>query len=696
MPTARSLTKGGITWGFTHDVTYGQYVTGDYWVLGNINGGVELSSISPQCTLGSAFNTGGPSVIQNTFADSNGSMLNPHWVEIAQTFSANIGSIPFGSTEFKKVQGYGGINNAGSYFNEGYVRSFNWALVNGQPISNSNRKTLPVNSSLVSSDTSNSVSLPSNKKIAILTCVSAVPPDGAFRPAYNTTDKTHYFTSGDIEYSLIANLSASAVNSLMPSSTYFSSLMLTTSGPRMCYQAGDFEAYRFVAFDSQGGAYYAGPGAGGNGGGNAHPALAIGYINTDRISQANKILLANQIIQIGIDAAGNISRCIGKPYGYSKFKGGGGGHHGNLEAPFDFLNALLKYGTSAKTYANTLLSLAKTNRIFLSNNQFYKVEPHHVTFSAKLMQGFSQYNSVSASLCLQPSDIGSYQFNFGGEYPDSAQSSDGFTPGNGCVKAYSPEELVAIGVPATSPNINRFLGNNYRLCCTSLLYLPFVFGMKAMGVENSMSNPALCQYYENYRRRQGWGPYTHQSADSNLQLNENIRYFGNNSTPVSLGSLNNQGFLTLYDTWIKHSFGGPKNAGTFAACQPVSGIESLGIPTDPTIYIEASSSFRPGNNKILCYGVSGYTWPDLLVLFYSDETSFIDYPIKIFDVNFYMSNIVGQIYATTLTGNIAYFDAPVSPVAVGGTVILQVAYVKLVNGNLQVKTSNALKIKIQS
>lgn len=688
MPTTRSLTRGGITWGFTHDVTYGQYANGDYWVLGNVNGGVELSSISPQCTLGAAFNTGGPAVIANTFADTNGSMVNPHWVELAQTYSANIGSIPFGATEFKKVQGYAGINSAGSYFNEGYVRAFNWALQNNQPISNSNRKTLPVNSSLVSSDTSNNTSLPSIKKIAILTCVSAVPPDGAFRPAYNTTDKTHYFTSGDIDYSILANIPASSVSALMPSSTYFSALLLSTSGPRMCYQAGEYEAYRFVAYDSNCGQYYAGEG------GNMHPVVAIGYLNTDRISAANKITLANQIIQIGIDAAGNISRCIGKPYGFSKFKGGGGGHHGNLECPFDFLTAIVRPGTTAKTYAKTLASLVTTNRIFLSNNQFYKVQPHHVTFSAKLMQGFSQYNSLSASLCLQTSDIGTYQFNFGGEYPDNAQSSDGFTPGNGCIKLHSPEEMNAVGVPTIGGNLGRFNANNYRLCCTSFLNAPFIFGMKAMGAENNMSNPDICQYFENYRRRQGWGPYPHQGAGQWLTKSVTLRYFGNSPTPVDLGSISNQGFYTLYDTWVKHSFGGARNAGTYAACQPVSGVESIGIPTDPNIYIEVSAPLRPGINQVYCRGVSGYAWPDLLVFIYADDSALVDNPIKIFDVNLYMSNIVGQVYSTAVSNGTAVFDVPVSPVAIGGKNIIQVVSARAVNGQLEIKTTNALKVEI--
>ena len=59
----RIISQYGITWYFSEDIQFGQYVNGDYWVLDD-GKGVDLIAINPPSTLN------GSRII-------NGSMLNP-------------------------------------------------------------------------------------------------------------------------------------------------------------------------------------------------------------------------------------------------------------------------------------------------------------------------------------------------------------------------------------------------------------------------------------------------------------------------------------------------------------------------------------------------------------------------------------------------------------------------------------------
>ena len=191
--TGQSISYNGITWNFSHTVVSGQYITGDPWVLANPNGGVELSSITPQCVLGT------------NAEDVHGSMTDLHWTNMTAP----------GSTGIK--QGFHGSstpnNNTAGPNGSNYDRDLNFALVDQgggsyTPISASNRKILPVNTSLISCESSpvdyiyapgSSSNRTQIRRQAILTCVSSVPVDGAFRPAFSLQgEKESLITSADL------------------------------------------------------------------------------------------------------------------------------------------------------------------------------------------------------------------------------------------------------------------------------------------------------------------------------------------------------------------------------------------------------------------------------------------------------------------------------------------------------------------
>ncbi len=76
--TTTSLSQFGITWNFSQPVTYGQFVNGDYWVIGP----VMVTSVSPTPSVAPASevndlggNAWGDTGLQNTTTRRNGSMV---------------------------------------------------------------------------------------------------------------------------------------------------------------------------------------------------------------------------------------------------------------------------------------------------------------------------------------------------------------------------------------------------------------------------------------------------------------------------------------------------------------------------------------------------------------------------------------------------------------------------------------------
>lgn len=175
---ATSVSQFGITWNFSQDRPVGQYVNGDWWVVGP----VTIISITPASTRDA------------TGWTKNGTMVNP----LPTTRSVG--------------QGFDSSVNFGTW----YAQSLNVApSKTGSPL------VVPGGSSVVSSI---SVGSP-NTTIAysqfelqlILTVVVSAPPAGAFRPPPTGTDKSHYWNKTDLNYGILQKLTPTA--SALPLST---------------------------------------------------------------------------------------------------------------------------------------------------------------------------------------------------------------------------------------------------------------------------------------------------------------------------------------------------------------------------------------------------------------------------------------------------------------------------------------------
>ncbi len=169
-PFASSITQFGITWTFDKKYNTGQFVNGDYWVIGP----VSIIGISPNSVT----------VDGRTI---NGSMLNPSPLTEE---SATIPDV--------------------YYYNQGYDSGCEFVVYNSSRnvalnISSETPLVLPGGSSLISviSRTTDEINSDADNKTmirtaAVLTVLSGKPADGSFRPPYTGTDKSTKYNIGTI------------------------------------------------------------------------------------------------------------------------------------------------------------------------------------------------------------------------------------------------------------------------------------------------------------------------------------------------------------------------------------------------------------------------------------------------------------------------------------------------------------------
>jgi hypothetical protein len=169
---ATEIAQFGITWTFNKNLStdgaagtyqYGQFVNGDYWVVGP----VTIIGINPPST-----DIGGRIM--------NGSMINPS------------------PTNYN--QGYDNAMYANTY-SSSLNKAFN--VSPGSPL------VLPSGSSLVSTISLPTASArPQLKGASILTVLSSAPAVGSFRPPYSGTNKTIKFNKSGLSYSPLKSLAA--------------------------------------------------------------------------------------------------------------------------------------------------------------------------------------------------------------------------------------------------------------------------------------------------------------------------------------------------------------------------------------------------------------------------------------------------------------------------------------------------------
>ncbi len=267
---ATSVSQHGITWEFAQPVRTGMFVNGDHWVVGP----VDIVRITPESRSGSRVR--------------HGAMINPD--------------------PTTKELGYDS-SSAGRWYRTG----LNVAL----DVDGSRPLRLMPGQSLVSSDTvAASSARPQLRTAAILTCLAASAPAGAFRPPYCGADKTLSWNESQIQWGALQSLPR------VSGAPTFANLEAAFSRVWLDHQAG------WIGRD-------------------LHPsdnmpeygreiALTVGQaallLNTDA-TIAEKRQLAICFIQLGIDLHG-IARAGGAWYP-------DGGHASGRKAPILIAGALL-------------------------------------------------------------------------------------------------------------------------------------------------------------------------------------------------------------------------------------------------------------------------------------------------------------------------------------------------------------------
>jgi hypothetical protein len=257
--TVSSITKDGVTWTFSERVTAGQFVNGDYYVIGP----VTVTAISPKPTTSSPY--------------LNGSVKNPPTAGGKSGFDSRL--------------------SGGTYW-------FNASLRSYPPIVLKPGDSLISSISLATPQSAPEVMRPTTKSISpvasasVLTVLSAVPPSDAFRPSYCDRKDTVY-RAGDLRRNLLPSL-APANPSATPTLAQYEAL----------YRRPWIDTNPFL-FDAP--ADYM-PSYG------AHIALADSYAGLLlmlNFPAEDKVNLTNYLVQYGIDLYG----CVEAGYGWPAFGG---------------------------------------------------------------------------------------------------------------------------------------------------------------------------------------------------------------------------------------------------------------------------------------------------------------------------------------------------------------------------------------
>ncbi len=185
----KEISQFGVTWTFDQPVRAGQFVNGDYWVVGPVNI-VGISTVSQErvgTTTLDGFANGGNTPEPRTM---NGSMLNP---------MPAIGGVQGFDSDMYRWHPI-----AGSKYGTRYKAELNVAL----GVKPEKPLVLPPDSSLVSSISFENGGRPQIRTAAILTVLAAAPPENGattFRPPYVGTSKPLY-SSKKLRKDLLPNL----------------------------------------------------------------------------------------------------------------------------------------------------------------------------------------------------------------------------------------------------------------------------------------------------------------------------------------------------------------------------------------------------------------------------------------------------------------------------------------------------------
>lgn len=332
-----AITQYGITWTFDQDYPTGQFVNGDYYVVGP----VRIISITPNTQ------TVNGRVV-------NGSMINP-----------NAGS---------RNNGYDS-ELFGTYVPNTYQANLNVAL----GISATNPLVVPNNSSLISAQSQLTPdpggSLGTLATVAVLTVLPIAPPQGSFRPPYTGADKTIRFNEAQLDFSKLANLNPTVGTPTISSVVdRFQRAWLDHSTgwvTRLMHPVQNMPDY----------------------GRDFTTLYGTGALLTNlNFSQTEKRLLVIRLVQIGIDFFGNVSN--GGEWGAN------GGQCSGRKFPILFAGALLNYAPMldiGQNYPSIYLGPGNpaNRQTFGEDGQTYYVRE---TSPGVYNYGFGGYTSQNANM----------------------------------------------------------------------------------------------------------------------------------------------------------------------------------------------------------------------------------------------------------------------------------------------------------
>jgi len=185
---AKSVTQFGITWTFDKEYLVGQFVNGDWWVVGP----VKIIKIDPESkevsgtTTIEGFTVGSGDDIQ--VRTMNGSMINP--------------SPKSGLNQGFDNETYQWHPVSGRLYDGHYDKSLNVAL----GVSGTSALTVSSSSSIVSTISKENGARSQVKAAAILTVLDSAAAQGSFRPPYSGSDKTIYFNKSQLKWNLLKKL----------------------------------------------------------------------------------------------------------------------------------------------------------------------------------------------------------------------------------------------------------------------------------------------------------------------------------------------------------------------------------------------------------------------------------------------------------------------------------------------------------
>lgn len=335
---ASSITRFGISWTFDTNYTTGTYANGDPWVVENTLGaGVTITAVSPLSTVSSfktatvTISNSSPAVVAWSGSDvypdqvvsfsTTGTLPSPlvagTLYQIATTgWSYNVsfrlmpldggslintttaGSGVHTITVWRYINGSMINPTASNVATQGFDSQLNGgggyrtALNVGRPgnvdLSVGNPLVVSAGSSLVSSaSASTAYTRPALTDASVLTVLAAAPSAGSFRPPYCGSDKTHNWTTSDINYNALASLAAVSGN------------------PTIATSETNFERTWIEIHTDNNGRYYHPSNNQPNYGGDMAYQIsdALLLLQTD-ISNAAKETLLIRVLQYGLDIYG--------------------------------------------------------------------------------------------------------------------------------------------------------------------------------------------------------------------------------------------------------------------------------------------------------------------------------------------------------------------------------------------------------